>query len=219
MSTNNSQLNELARLGVATVYEASGRDGLIDVALHQIVPGSRTAGRALTVRCGQDDNLMVHAAMAAVQPGDVMVLTMPEPRPIALVGELLATQALAHGAVGMLIDAAVRDAEELSKLGLPIWSRYVRVRGAARLALGELNVPVQMGGATICSGDAVVMDADGAVVVAQARIGEVLAAAQGREQREVALRQRFQAGELSIDVYGIREKTLTISTHPFDSNR
>ena len=80
-------IGELARLGVATVYEAGGRTGLIDLDLHQIVPGTRVAGPACTVRCGQDDNLMAHAVMAAAQPGDVLVLTMPEPTPVALVGE------------------------------------------------------------------------------------------------------------------------------------
>ena len=168
------QMREFARLGVATVYEASGRQGLVDVALHQIVPSSRVAGPARTVLCGQDDNLMVHAAMAAVQPGEVLVLTMPEATPVALVGELLATQALAHGAAGLLIDAAVRDVDELRVLGLPIWSRFVRVRGAARVALGELNVPVMMGGALIHNGDIVVMDADGAVAVMAKHTDEVL---------------------------------------------
>ena len=96
---------ELAQLGSATVYESAGRRGLIDVDLHQIVPGSRVAGPARTVACGQDDNLMVHAAIAHAQPGDVLVLTMPIPRPVALVGELLATQALAHGVAGLLVDA------------------------------------------------------------------------------------------------------------------
>ncbi|HEY3189078.1 MAG TPA: hypothetical protein VGJ70_16455, partial [Solirubrobacteraceae bacterium] len=73
---------ELARLGTATVYEGGGRRGLIDVPLTQVVPGSRAAGPARTVRCAQDDNLMVHAAMAALEPGDVLVLTMPAPAPV-----------------------------------------------------------------------------------------------------------------------------------------
>src|SRR5690242_17252131 len=111
---------EFARLGVATTYEASGREGLVDIPLHQIVPGSRVAGPARTVLCGQGDNLMMHAVLATVQPGDVVVLTMPEPAPVALVGDLLATQARAQKIAGLLIDASVRDVEELRALGLPI---------------------------------------------------------------------------------------------------
>ena len=77
MSEASEVLGELARLGSATVYEAGGRRGYVDLDLHQIVPGSRVAGPARTVRCGQDDNLMVHAVMERVVPGDVLVLTMP----------------------------------------------------------------------------------------------------------------------------------------------
>ena len=73
--------DELARLGSATVFEASGREGLVDLDLHQVIPGSRAAGPARTVRCAQDDILMVHAAMDRLEPGDVLVLTMPEPSP------------------------------------------------------------------------------------------------------------------------------------------
>ena len=101
---------ELARLGSATVYEAAGRRGLVDVDLEQLIPGSRACGPARTVRCGQGDNLMVHAAMARTEPGDVLVLTMPEPEPVALIGDLLVTQARERGAVALLVDAAVRAA-------------------------------------------------------------------------------------------------------------
>jgi 4-hydroxy-4-methyl-2-oxoglutarate aldolase len=198
-------ISELARLGVATIYEAGGRTGLIDLDLHQVVPGSRVAGPARTVRCGQDDNLMVHAVMAAAQPGDVLVLTMPEPAPVALVGELLATQALARGVAAILVDAAVRDVEVLGALGMPIWARWVRVRGAAKSIPGELQALVVVGGATIRPGDVVVLDADGAVVVAAERAEAVLEASLNREARETGLRAEFAAGRLSIDVYNLRD--------------
>ena len=110
---NESDIQELARYGVATVYEAAGRSGLIDIPLLQLIAGSRAAGPARTVRCGQGDNLMVHAVMDQVQPGEILVLTMPEPEPVALIGELLATQAQVRGVAGILVDAAVRDVEEL----------------------------------------------------------------------------------------------------------
>ncbi|WP_018466290.1 4-carboxy-4-hydroxy-2-oxoadipate aldolase/oxaloacetate decarboxylase [Calidithermus timidus] len=210
MSLSPDELQTLARLGVATVYEASGREGLVDLPLFQLVPSSRVAGPALTVLCAQNDNLMVHAAMAAVRPGEVLVFAMPEPAPVALVGELLATQAKAHGASGMLIDAAVRDAEELSGMGLPIWARYVRARGAERKSLGQIGVPLRVGGALIRTGDILVLDADGAVVVARERAREVLEAAQARAEREEGLRRRFQAGELSIDLYGLRERVASV---------
>jgi 4-hydroxy-4-methyl-2-oxoglutarate aldolase len=195
---------ELARLGTATVYEASGRRGLVDAPLVQVVPGSRAAGPARTVRCGQDDNLMVHAAMARLEPGEVLVLTMPSPAPVALVGDLLATQAKVHGAVAILVDAAVRDVEELAELGLPVWARYVRVRGADKATVGELDVPVDVGGATIHPGDVVVLDADGAAVVERERVDEVLEASLAREEAERVKRAKLQDGALSYELDGLR---------------
>jgi len=199
-------LTELARLGSATVYEAGGRGGFVDADLIQVVPGSRVAGPARTVACGQDDNLMVHAAMAAVAPGEVLVMTMPEPRPIALVGDLLATQARAQGAAGILVDAAVRDVEELVELGLPIWARWVRVHGAGKELPGSIGEPVVVGGATIGAGDILVMDRDGVAVIDADCVEEVLAASLAREAREHAKRLKLQAGELSYDLDGLRER-------------
>jgi 4-hydroxy-4-methyl-2-oxoglutarate aldolase len=198
--------DELAGLGSATVYEAGGRRGYVDADLIQVVPGSRACGPARTVSCGQDDNLMVHAAMAAVQQGEVLVLTMPEPRPVALVGDLLATQAKAQGAAAILVDASVRDVEELAELGLPIWARWVRVKGAAKDVAGSIGQPVTVGGATIRNGDILVLDADGVAVVEQERITDVLEASRERLERERVKREKLQAGELSYDLDGLREK-------------
>lgn len=196
----------LASAGVATVYEAAGRVGMVDLPLIQVLPGSRVAGPARTVRCGQDDNRAVHAAMDRLQPGEVLVVTMPEPAPVGLVGELLATQAKLRGAAGLLVDAAVRDTDELRRLGLPVWARWVRVRGAAKLAPGELDLPVTVGGASIAPGDVVVLDADGAVVVPAAALEATVTAVQHRLDNEAALRERFQRGELSYDIYGFRDQ-------------
>ena len=196
-------MNELARLGAATVYEASGRQGLVDVELRQIVPGSRACGPARTVRCGQDDNLMVHAAMAGLQAGEVLVLTMPEPAPVALLGDLLATQAKVRGAAAVLVDAAVRDSEELAGMGLPVWARWVRSRGATKSVPGELDVPVRVGGQEIRPGDLVVLDADGATVVAAERADEVLRASLAREEKEAVKRAKLEAGALSYELDGL----------------
>jgi len=194
----------LAQLGTATVHEAAARSPVVDVDLVQVVPGSRAAGPARTVRCGQDDNLMVHAAVAEAEAGEVLVLTMPEPRPIALIGELIATQAKTAGVEAILVDGAVRDLDELRELGLPVWARYVRVSGAEKRVRGEIGATVQVGGATIHQGDAVVLDADGAVVVEQTRLEEVLAAALKRFEQETEKRPKLQEGQFSYDLDDLR---------------
>jgi 4-hydroxy-4-methyl-2-oxoglutarate aldolase len=199
------ELVRLSELGVATVYEASGRQGLIDIPLIQLTPGSRVAGPARTVLCGQDDNLMVHASIEHIQPGEVLVLTMPEPRPVALIGELLVTQMKVRGAAGILVDAAVRDVTELVELGLPIWSHFIRVRGATKTKVGELNMPVSVGRTQIFPSDILVLDSDGGVCVKRERVSEVLQASEARFEKETRLREKLIAGEMSYDLHKLRE--------------
>jgi 4-hydroxy-4-methyl-2-oxoglutarate aldolase len=199
------EIARLAELGVATVYEASGREGLIDAPLIQLIPGSRAAGPARTVLCGQDDNLMVHAAIEQIQPGEVLVLTMPDPAPVALIGELLATQVNVRGAAAILVDAAIRDIEELVKLGLPIWTRFIRAKGATKTKVGELNGTVLIGEAHISPSDIIILDADGSVCVRHERAEEILQAAENRFEREVHLREKLEDGGISYDLHGLRE--------------
>lgn len=202
---NSNGITRLSELGVATVYEASGREGLIDIPLFQIIPNSRVAGPARTALCGQDDNLMVHAVIEQIRPGEVLVLSMPEPAPVALIGELLATQVKVRKAAGILVDASVRDVSELVELGLPIWSHFVRVKGATKTKIGELNTTVTVGGTQIASGDILVMDADGAVCIKSERADEVLKASEERLAKEDALRKKLLAGQMSYDLHGLRD--------------
>lgn len=195
---------ELAALGVATVHEAAGRTGIVDLPLIRVVPGSSAAGPARTALCAPGDNTMVHALVAHARPGEVLVLTSAEAAPVAFVGDLLATQARAQGVAAMLVDGAVRDLDELADLGLPIWTRFVRAQGATKGEIGELDVPVVVGGVEIRPGDLVVMDGDGAVVVPAGRVEAVLPAARERADRESAVRQRYRDGELSYDLQGLR---------------
>jgi len=202
---NADDLTRLSELGVATIYEASGREGLIDLPLIQLIPGSRAAGPARTVLCGQDDNLMVHAVIEQIQPGEMLVLSMPEPGPVALIGELLATQVNVRGAAAILVDAAVRDVEELVKFGLPIWTRYIRVKGASKTMIGELNVPITVGGTRISPDDIIVLDADGGVCIQRERVDSVFKAAEARFEHEARLREKLVAGEISYDLHGLRD--------------
>ena len=201
---NTNDIARFSELGVATVYEASGREGLIDIPLIQLIPNSRVAGPARTALCGQDDNLMVHAVIEQIQPGEVLVLSMPEPAPVALIGELLATQVKVKKAAAILVDASVRDVSELVELGLPIWSHFIRVRGATKTKIGELNPTVIVGGTQIASGDILVLDADGAVCVKHERADDVLKASEERLAKEDALRKKLLAGEISYDLHGLR---------------
>lgn len=208
------KLDRLCELGVATIYEASGREGLIDIPLIQLLPGTCVAGPVRTVLCGQDDNLMVHAVIERIQPGEVIVLTMPEPAPVALVGELLATQVKVRGAAGMLVNAAVRDVEALLELGLPIWTRFIRVKGATKTHVGEINAPLSIGGTQISPSDVIILDADGGVCIKRENMDQVLRASEERFERESRLRTKLADGETTFDLHGLRAVVEQKKRHP-----
>ena len=105
----------------------------------------------------------------------------------------------------MLVDAAVRDVEELVELGLPIWTRFIRVKGAKKTEIGQLNVTVSVGGTQISSADILILDADGGVCVKRESVREVLRASEARVEREARMREKLVAGELSFDLHGLRE--------------
>ncbi len=195
---------ELGRAGVATVYEAYGRRGLVDQELELLTPGRRVAGPACTALCGPGDNRAVHEAVAAAQPGQVLVVTMTDPEPVAVLGDLLATQAAARGVVGVVVDAAVRDVADLTGSTMAIATRWRRARGATKDVRGDVDVPVTVGGTTIAPGDVVVLDDDGVVAVRAADATETVRAVRERITKEAALRARWANGELSYDVYGLR---------------
>lgn len=199
-----SVYKELAEAGVATVYEAYGRRGLLDVDLFPLTPGRSVAGPARIALCGQNDNRAVHEVMAHVQPGEILVLTMPEAAPVALFGDLLATQALTAGAAGVLVNAAVRDSVDLAKLAMPVWARWRRATGATKNSRGSVNVPVTIGGTEIAPGDVLVLDDDGVTAVAASDVDSALVAVRERIAKEDGLRKRWAAGELSYDAYGMR---------------
>jgi 4-hydroxy-4-methyl-2-oxoglutarate aldolase len=192
-----SDYGDLARIGTATIYEAAGRVGLVDLDLLRLVPDSCTAGPARPVLCAQGDIRTAHTALEQARPGDVLVLTMPEPEPLAMFGDLMAAHALTRDVAAVLVDGAVRDADELAELELPVWARWVRVRSGPAECDGTLDEPITVGGVTISAGDIVVLDGDGAVVIAAERLDEVRAAAHAWDARERAERAKLLA-ELSL---------------------
>jgi 4-hydroxy-4-methyl-2-oxoglutarate aldolase len=199
-----SVYKELAEAGVATVYEAYGRRGLLDVDLTPLAAGGRAAGPARIALCGQNDNRAVHEVMAHLQPGEILVLTMPEAAPVALFGDLLATQAQTAGAAGVLVNAAVRDSVDLAKLAMPVWTRWRRATGATKNSRGSVNVPVTIGGTEIEPGDVLVLDDDGATAIKSSEVDSALVAVRQRIAKEDGLRKRWASGELSYDAYGMR---------------
>lgn len=196
---------ELGDHGVATVHEAYGKTGLMAPCIRPLFAGSTLAGPAVTALVHPGDNLMLHAAVAVAQPGDVLVVATSSLTTDGMFGELLATSARARGVVGLVIDAGVRDIAALRSAGFPVWSRSISAQGTAKARAGSVNIPVVCAGARVCPGDAIVADDDGVVCVAQEQVPAVLERARRRVEHEAQTRARLAAGELGMDIYGLWE--------------
>jgi 4-hydroxy-4-methyl-2-oxoglutarate aldolase len=195
----------LERLGVATVHEAQGRTGLMQPYLRPLWPGARIAGSAVTALCHPGDNWMIHVACDVVGEGDVLVVACSSENADGAFGELLATSVQALGVRGVVIDMGCRDAAEITRMKLPLWSRAVSARGTVKASVGSVNVPVVCAGVSVQPGDVVVADDDGVVVVPRREAPAVARAGEERETREKATRARLVKGELGLDIYDMRK--------------
>jgi len=196
----------LGDAGVATVHEAQGRAGLMLPYMRPIFPTARLAASAVTVSCAAGDNLMVHAAIEVCQPGDVLVVTTTPESTNGMFGELLATSCRARGIAGLVIDAGVRDVADLTTIAFPVWSKAISAQGTLKATAGSVNVEMTCAGARVRPGDVIVADLDGVVVVPREKAADVARESAARLDREKVTRARLAAGELGIDIYGLRAK-------------
>jgi 4-hydroxy-4-methyl-2-oxoglutarate aldolase len=200
------RLAPLAGAGVATVHEAIGRVGLMGAHLRPIYPGASIVGNALTVTVAPGDNTMIHVAVELCREGDVVVVVPTSPCEDGYFGDLFGGALKGRGVRGVILEGGCRDVRTLHEMGFPVWSKAVFAQGTVKETLGDINLPLVCAGQRVEPGDAIVADDDGVLVVPRARIDEALAASAARIEKEERNRLRFAAGEIGLDVYGMREK-------------
>jgi len=153
---------------------------------------------------------MIHAAVEVCRKGDIVVVVPTSDSTDGYFGDLLATSLQSRGVAGLIIEAGVRDVAELTAMRFPVWSRAISSQGTVKSSPGSVNIPVACASAVVNPGDAVIADDDGVVVVPRARVKEIAALAQERAAKEAVMRKRLEAGELGMDIYGLREKLVAM---------
>ena len=206
----------LGEAGVATVHEA-GSAHLFPPEIAPIQHDARIAGSAVTVSCPPGDNLMIHAAVEMIEPGDVLVVATTGPADNGMFGELLAVSVMSRGCAGLVTNGGVRDVADLRRIGFPVWARTVHAEGTTKTGVGSINLPVVCAGVEVGPGDVVVADDDGVAVVELERAEAVVELARLRVLNEDETRQRLASGELGLDIYGFRQRLGELGARWVDS--
>ena len=170
----------------AILADVNGRRGALDGRIAALRPRMKLAGPALTVEVRPGDNLMIHAAIALAQPGDVLVIDGKADRSAALMGTIMMTACKQLGLAGVVIDGAVRDSLEIDEMDFPVFSVGTNPNGPTKNVPGRIGHPISCGGVTVRAGDFVLADADGVVVVERERLGGLLPLAARKVEDEAA---------------------------------
>lgn len=202
----NAWVKRFNQVGVANVSDAMGSFGALSSAINAVVPGARVAGPAYTVRCYAGSIITLHKALLHAPAGSVLIVDAGGEMEGAVMGELMATDCMANGIAGAVIDGAVRDLVGLREMGFPIWARAATPRVATNRRIGQLNVPIACGGAPVSPGDWVVGDDDGVVIIPQAEVEAILKAAEAKHAHEEEVAKRLRQGERIADVLDLRSK-------------
>ena len=185
----------------ATLHEAYGRRGALPSQIKPLFRGMRVAGPAVTVRCPPGDNLRLHEAIYEAEPGQVLVVDVGDAYEFGYWGEITTVAASTRKLGGLVINGGVRDADQIEKIGFPVFARCVCIRGTVKdpHAPGGVNHPVVIGDVEVHPGDLVVGDDDGVVIIAADQQAEVIEAGLRRDLNEQESLARIRGGERTID--------------------
>ncbi|MDQ0206139.1 RraA family protein [Alkalicoccobacillus murimartini] len=151
-------------------------------------------GSAFTVKARAGDNLLLNKAIDMAEPGDVIVVDGGGELSNALLGEMMITWANNRNIAGFIVDGAIRDADDIAEMTIPVYAAGVSPAGPYKDGPGEINVPISCGGVTIHPGDIIVGDGDGVVVIQSEDAPVVLEKAKAVIQTEKAMMESIQNG-------------------------
>ena len=166
-------------------------------------PGATVAGPAFTAACATGDNLAIHVATTVAPVGSVIVAETGGEHELGYWGEVLTTAAEARQLSGLVIDGGVRDTAALAAHGFGVFSTMVALRSATKSTAGSVGGKITVGGVEVHTGDWVVGDSDGVVVIRAGDLEDVLAAAQAKTADEQQMFAALEKGATTVELLGL----------------
>jgi len=197
------QLDALAKIPVAVIGDELNRAQMMHAAIKPVRPGMGFAGQALTVHCMVGDNLALHHAASIATPGVVLVADGRAHDETALWGGILHTAAASRGVAAVVLDGAMRDVAELRESNVPAYARAIVPAGPHKGFGGEVNGPIQCGGAAISPGDILVGDDDGVVVIRLAQLEGLVDRCRARIAHEDEILAGIAQGRTTVELLGL----------------
>lgn len=191
------------RLGSATLHEAAGKIGALPSAIKPLRQDWRIAAPVFAVVGPPQDNLWLHHAIYAAPQGSVLLHECGGDAEAGYWGGVMANASIARGLAGFVTDGGVRDSEELRGLDWPVFSRNVCIQGTGKRndGAGSLGQSVRIGNVVAHTGDLLVADADGVVILPLAQVEQIIHAGVERETKELEIVERLKLGERTLDMY------------------
>lgn len=187
--------------GFPTGYfvDMQGRRGALVGGIRPLFASAPIIGSAVTVKTVPDDNLAPYVALSVLKPGDVLLIATGSWTNSAVVGDLIVGMFRNAGVAAVVTDGAARDVEGLEKVGVPVYTCGLTPNSPQKNGPGEIGGEISIGGVVVRSGDLVVGDRDGIVVVPQDRLPGALEAVRAIKAKEAVIEKAIAAGSARPD--------------------
>ena len=205
MNLTDELKEELIKLPTGNIADNNNQtpdQGVMDTAIKPVDSKMKMIGRAFTAQCFPGDNLALHQAIYAAKPGDVLILDVHGYTNAGHFGDIMATACKEYGLAGVVIDGSCRDAEDIRKLGFPVFVRAFNPSGTVKESLAKMNIPVHCGGIQVNPGDIVFGDCDGVVVIPKEQEDVVFEKALAKYKHEQEIVEQLMSGKTTLEIYG-----------------
>jgi 4-hydroxy-4-methyl-2-oxoglutarate aldolase len=196
-------IQDISAISTATAHEAAGKIGALPSRIKPLSPAMRLSGRALPVFSTPGDNLFLHHAIYAAQPGDVLVVDCGEASEFGYWGEVMAVAAQVREIAGLVITGGIRDGLRMIEMGFPVFASTTCIRGTGKdpLGPGSIGKTIRIGDLDVRAGDVVLGDSDGVVILPAERATQIIAESRRRDAAEQEIFARLRRGETTLDIY------------------